>query len=118
MPKARKIAASKPAKRHTAKRGDGARASKQQKRPAKRVAPRVSPKVRDGGAARPSSKKAIIVALLQRPDGAPISELTSATGWQAHSVRAALTGLRKQGQELTRTRDATGITHYRLLAAA
>jgi hypothetical protein len=39
-------------------------------------------------------------------------------GWQAHSVRAALTGLRKEGNELTRTRDAAGITHYRLATAA
>ena len=92
--------------------------SGQQKRSTKRFASRVSRKVRDAEAARPTSTKAIIVALLRRPDGAPISEPINATGWQAHSVRAALTGLRKQGQELTRIKDATGATHYRLPAAA
>jgi len=46
------------------------------------------------------SKKAAIISLLQRPDGAALGDLTAATGWQVHSVRAALTGLRKEGKEL------------------
>jgi DNA-binding transcriptional regulator PaaX len=66
--------------------------------------------------ARPS-KKAAILNLLQRPDGAALSDLTAATGWQVHSVRAALTGLRKEGRELVRIRDEGGVTHYRLAAA-
>jgi hypothetical protein len=67
--------------------------------------------------ARPS-KKAAILNLLQRPNGAAISDLTAATGWQVHSVRAALTGLRKEGRDLVRSRDAAGMTHYRLAAEA
>ncbi len=67
--------------------------------------------------ARPS-KKAIILTLLQRPTGAAIGDLTEATGWQGHSVRAALTGLRKEGKELVRGKDQGGVTHYRLAAAA
>ena len=63
--------------------------------------------------ARPS-KKASILGLLQRPQGAAIGELTEATGWQVHSVRAALTGLRKDGKELIRTKDDAGVTRYRL----
>ena len=62
-------------------------------------------------APRPTKKTAVI-ALLQRPEGAAISELTAATGWRAHSVRAALTGLRKQGKELVRAKDVAGVTHY------
>ena len=65
-----------------------------------------------------SSKKATILALLQRPTGAAIGDLTEATGWQGHSVRAALTGLRKEGKELVRVKDQGGVTHYRLAAAA
>lgn len=65
-----------------------------------------------------SSKKATILALLQRPTGAAIGALTEATGWQGHSVRAALTGLRKEGKELVRVKDQGGVTHYRLAAAA
>lgn len=36
-------------------------------------------------------------ALLEQPQGAELAELCTAIGWQAHSVRAALSGLRKQG---------------------
>jgi hypothetical protein len=64
------------------------------------------------------SKKASIVGLLQRPQGAAISELTTATGWQSHSVRAVLTGLRKDGRELVRGKDEVGTTRYSLAAKA
>ena len=64
------------------------------------------------------SKKASLIALLQRADGAAISDLIEATGWQAHSVRAALTGFRKEGKELVRAKDEAGVTHYRLAAEA
>ena len=80
----------------------------------KRVAPAPNPSVE---LAR-QSKKAAVIALLARPDGAAISDLIGATGWQVHSVRAALTGLRKEGKELVRAKDATGVTHYRLAAPA
>jgi len=63
------------------------------------------------------SKKAAIVGLLERPNGAAISDLIAATGWQVHSVRAALTGLRKDGKELIRAKDEAGVTRYRLAAA-
>jgi hypothetical protein len=62
------------------------------------------------------SKKAAIVGLLERPDGAAISDLIGATGWQPHSVRAALTGLRKDGRELIRAKGDAGVTRYRLMA--
>lgn len=64
------------------------------------------------------SKKTAIIALLQRPEGADISDLTDATGWLVHSVRAALTGLRKEGKGLVRSKDAVGATRYRLPAEA
>lgn len=60
--------------------------------------------------ARPS-KKAAIVALLERPASAAISDLTKTTGWQIHSVRAALTGLRKEGREGTGPRQGRGRGH-------
>ena len=49
-----------------------------------------------------------------RAQGAASGELTDATGWQVHSVRATLTGLRNDGKELTRTKDDAGETRYRL----
>ena len=31
-----------------------------------------------------------MIALLRRPEGASVEELTAATGWQAHTVRGAI----------------------------
>jgi DNA-binding transcriptional regulator PaaX len=41
----------------------------------------------------------------------------AATGWQEHSIRAALTGLRKAGRTVTRERNDDG-TRYRIVGAA
>jgi hypothetical protein len=64
------------------------------------------------GPARPSaprggSKLAQVIELLQRDYGATIEELIAATGWLAHTTRAALTGLRKRGYavEIDRSDD-------------
>ena len=48
------------------------------------------------------SKREIAKALLQRPEGASIEELMEATSWQAHSARAILSGIRKDGAGLVR----------------
>lgn len=48
-------------------------------------------------------KREIVLALLARPEGASTAELMSATGWQPHTVRAALSSLRKDGEVITRT---------------
>src|SRR4051812_30255022 len=65
-----------------------------------------------------SVEKASLLALLERPDGAAISDLVEATGWQVHSVRAALTGFRKDGKELIRAKNEGGVTRYRVAAEA
>ena len=63
--------------------------------------------------ARPT-KQAAILNLLRRAEGASIGDLTSATGWQAHSVRAALTGLRKRGHDIERS-VKSGASRYRII---
>ena len=55
--------------------------------------------------------------LLTAKRGATLTELCDATGWQTHSVRAALTGLRKQGHEIERTKAGDGVTTYRIAGA-
>ena len=65
-------------------------------------------------AIRPGTKQALLLTLLTRANGAPMSEMTKATGWQSHSVRAALTGLRKRGYEIGRCVDA-GASRYRVI---
>jgi hypothetical protein len=65
-----------------------------------------------------ASKKATILSLVQRQEGASIEELAAATGWQVHSLRAALTGLRKQGQSVERKKDDGGSARYRIAGVA
>ena len=63
-----------------------------------------------------TSKIAGVLALLGRDEGATLAELVTATGWLPHTTRAALTGLRKKGHVLARSkRDAS--TCYRLVQA-
>jgi hypothetical protein len=47
------------------------------------------------------TKKAQVLALLRRTQGATLAELVEATGWQAHSVRGFLSGAvgKKMGLE-------------------
>ena len=40
----------------------------------------------------PTGKIALLLDLLNRPGGADIAEMMEATGWQAHSVRGAMSG--------------------------
>lgn len=82
--------------------GDGAtgtdapRETRRQRRRAKQrpatKAPASSPSTR-----LPASKNARIAELVSRPEGAGIDELTAVTGWQRHTVRAAITRLRQSG---------------------
>ena len=60
------------------------------------------------------TKASTILDLLKRPKGATVADLQKATGWQEHSVRAALTGLRKKGNEVVRAKDDAGATRYRI----
>lgn len=53
----------------------------------------------DSAAAQASptiSKQARLIELLKRPNGATLAELVEATGWQAHSVRGAISGTLKK----------------------
>jgi hypothetical protein len=62
--------------------------------------------------ARILTKTETIIKLLRRSKGASISQLQTVTGWQAHSIRAAMTGLRKRGHEIERRRkDAVSSYH-------
>ena len=62
---------------------------------------------------RGESKIAGVIALLKRDEGATLPELVEATGWLAHTTRAALTGLRKKGHVLGKT-SREGRAVYRI----
>ena len=61
------------------------------------------------------TKAAIVGKLLSRPRGASLGDITAVTGWQAHSIRAFLTGLRKKGINLEREQRRDGATGYRIV---
>lgn len=55
-------------------------------------------------APREGSKAAIVIALLQREQGATLAQLVDATGWLPHTTRAALTALRKRGHVIAKVK--------------
>jgi len=59
-----------------------------------------------------TSKSAAVVKLLALLKGATVDEMMTATGWQPHSVRAFLSGLRKRGQVLIREERKDGRHAY------
>lgn len=62
------------------------------------------------------TKAATIRRLLSRKTGADLAALQKATGWQPHSVRAALSTLRKAGYTLERVppKKVDGAVTYRI----
>src|SRR6202166_1457981 len=63
---------------------------------------------------RDGSKLALVVEHLQRADGATLIDLTQATVCLPHTMRAALTGLRKRGYAVIRERIGAGDSVYRI----
>ena len=68
--------------------------------------------------ARPKmpTKREGVIALLEADGGATLADLTGATGWLPHTARAALTGLRKSGFMISRTKT-DGISRYAIAIA-
>lgn len=56
------------------------------------------------------------LVLLRRERGASLAELVETTGWQPHTARAALTGLRKKGHTIAKD-SVDGVTRYTIAMA-
>ena len=68
----------------------------------------------DASVPREFSKKAIVIEMLRRKEGATLENIMQATKWQAHSVRGFLAGtLKKMGLTVESTKK-DGIRTYRL----
>lgn len=65
----------------------------------------------------PASKIGTVQLLLQRKEGATLDELVAATGWLPHTTRAALTGLRKKGHAVAKSKRGAA-TCYTIPAEA
>lgn len=63
------------------------------------------------------TKTAMLRASLAEPGGASTASLMVLTGWQAHTLRAALSGLHKTGLTIIR-RQEDGETFYSIVADA
>jgi len=76
------------------------------------------PKAPKAIAIRTGTKQAQIIALLQRPEGASISEIVDATGWLPHSARGLISGglKKKLGLPIASDRDAIRGRVYRFTA--
>jgi len=98
-PKAKPTSKSAPGKKSAAKKppAGSARSAKVQK--SKQCARSV-----------PVGKTGKLIELLHRPKGASLTELCAATGWQAHSVRGALSGAikKKMGLQLLSEKSEVG----------
>ena len=56
-----------------------------------------------------------IIAMMRRPKGASINDLTKATAWQAHSVRGAISGTLRKKQGLNVVSEKSGdVRLYRI----
>ena len=63
------------------------------------------------------SKISGVIGLLERSEGATLNEMVTATGWLAHTTRAALTGLKKKGHVISRGKRGD-VTCYFIPASA
>lgn len=59
---------------------------------------------------RAGTKQALLISMLQRPEGTTLKEITAATGWQVHSARGAISGAlgKKLGLVVTSMKEARG----------
>ncbi len=71
-------------------------------------------------AGRPASKQAQLIGLLRSPQGADLAQMMAATGWQAHSVRGAISAVlrKKLGLKVVCEADAAGMRRYHIVETA
>lgn len=65
---------------------------------------------------RTGTKQALLISMLQRPEGTTMKEIIASTGWQAHSARGALSGAlgKKLGLVVTSAKEADRGRVYRI----
>lgn len=66
------------------------------------------PNAREAALPKGGTKFGAMIAALRKPEGATIEDLMKATGWQAHSVRGAISGNLKKKLSLEVTSETVG----------
>jgi hypothetical protein len=66
---------------------------------------------------RPGTKLAAIIDAMRNPGGATIVQMMAGTGWQAHTVRGAISGMvrKRLGLNVTLVRNDSGEPVYRVI---
>ena len=69
------------------------------------------------GAFRPGTKLAAIIDAMRHPGGATIAQMMAGTGWQAHTVRGAISGMVRKclGYHVVYEKGANGQRAYRIV---
>jgi len=67
-------------------------------------------------AIRPGTKLAAIINAMRNPGGATIAQMMAGTGWQAHTVRGAISGMvrKRLGYQVVTEKGADGQRVYRI----
>ncbi len=65
---------------------------------------------------RPGTKLASIIDAMRNPGGATIAQMMAGTGWQAHTVQGAISGMvrKRLGYEVVTEKGADGLRAYRI----
>ncbi|MBN8519428.1 MAG: DUF3489 domain-containing protein [Candidatus Accumulibacter sp.] len=65
---------------------------------------------------RLGTKLAVIIEAMRHPGGATIAQMMAGTGWQAHTVRGAISGMvrKRLGYEVVSEKGADGQRAYRI----
>ena len=89
---------------------------KEAKKSAKPASKKASKAKDDAKVPREFSKKAIVLDLLRRKDGATMAEIAKATDWQNHSIRGFISGnlTKKMGLTVESTKNEAGERTYRI----
>lgn len=87
----------------------------------KAAKPTAKPKAKSADAkvsatGRANSKKTAVLDLMRRKNGATMSEIAKATGWQNHSIRGFISGMvaKRMGLAVESTKNEQGERTYRL----
>jgi biotin operon repressor len=68
------------------------------------------------GAKQRTTKKAKLIRMLSTKAGADVDLIGSKLGWQSHTTRAAITGLKKAGYAVSAEKESGKPTRYRIAA--
>lgn len=65
----------------------------------------------------PTTKNQQVIDLLSREGGATLDEISTLAGWQPHSTRSFMTGLKKKGHVIESDK-IDGVRRYRIVPSA